>query len=69
MSKDTAELAAINKTGNGVLPGAMSNTGVSTGMAGFDAMGMDCQVDATNSLGRLGGTKSDSVFESCPGEC
>lgn len=69
MSQYTADLAAINKTGNGVLPGAMPNKGVSTGMAGFDAMGMDCQPDATNSLGRLGGTKSDAAMESCPGEC
>lgn len=69
MSQYTADLAKLNKTGNMEQPGAMSNKGVSTGMAGFDAMGMDCQPDATNSLGRLGGTKSDSVFERCPGEC
>lgn len=69
MSQYTADLATLNKTGNMEQPGAMPNRGVSTGMAGFDAMGMDCSIDATNSLGKLGGTKSDAAMESCPGEC
>jgi len=69
MSKDTAELAALNKTGNMQQPGAMPNKGVSTGLAGYDAMGMKTNVDATNRLGKLGGTKSDAAMESCPGEC
>ena len=69
MSQYTKDLATLNKTGNMQQPGAMPNKGVSTGMAGFDAMGMDCSVDATNRLGKLGGTKSDAAMESCPGEC
>jgi hypothetical protein len=67
MSQYTANLAVLNKTGNMEQPGALPNRGVSTGMAGFDAMGMDCQPDATNSLGKLGQTVSDPYAESCPG--
>lgn len=67
MSQVTKEIATLNKTDNMQLPGAMPNKGVSTGMAGFDAMGMDCKVDATNSLGKLRDAKSDPAMENCPG--
>ena len=69
MSQVTKDIAAMNKTGFCEQPGAMPNKGVSTGMSGFDAMGMDTSIDATNSMGKLGGTKSDPAMESCPGEC
>ena len=69
MSQYTKDLAALNKTGNMTQPGAMPDKGVSTGLAGYDPMGMKTNVDATNSLGKLGGTKSDDAMESCPGEC
>lgn len=69
MSQYTKDLASINKTGNGAQPGNLPDRGVSVGMEGYDSMGMDTSVDATNSLGRLGQTKSDPAMESCPGEC
>ena len=69
MSQTTKDIAALNKTGNMEQPGAFPDKGVSTGMAGFDSMGMDTAINATNSLGSLGGTKSDPAMESCPGEC
>jgi hypothetical protein len=69
MSQYTKDLAAMNKTGNMEQPGAMPDKGVSTGLSGYDSMGMKTSIDATNSLGKLGDTKSDSAFESCPGDC
>lgn len=67
MSQYTKDLAALNKTGNMKQPGAMPDRG--TGTAVSDTYGADTSVDATNSLGKLGGTKSDSAMENCPGDC
>jgi len=67
MSQYTADLAVLNKTGNMQQPGAMPNKGVSTGLS--DTYGADTSVDATNSMGKIGGTKSDPAMEYCPGEC
>lgn len=63
----TSELAALNATGKGGADISLPNRGTSTGVNG-DTYGADISVDATNKLGRVSDTKSDSTFEACPGE-
>lgn len=60
-----SELAKLNRTGNGVQPGAMPDRGTSTGLNG-DTYGADLSVDATNSQGGMGNAaKSEPAFENC----
>lgn len=65
---DIAERKAANAVGKGGTGQSLPNRGTSTGLNG-DTYGADISGDATNSMGGMkSGTKSNSVFESCPGE-
>ena len=69
MSKVIKEIAQANALGKGGAGGNLKDAGTGTGLNG-DTYGASIGVDATNSLGRLGGTGSAAPDETCPGnEC
>lgn len=69
MSQVTKEIAKNNAVGKGGAGGNLKDAGTGTGLNG-DTYGASLGVDATNSLGSLGGTGSARPDETCPGnEC